>query len=150
MPAFYPPGSFYFTVSFSAIKGTVDAAFQEVTGLSADAETEEVVCGGENRFKYKLPGVMKYGNLSLKRGFVNSGSSLAKWCSDTLGGGLNTPITPQTITIELLDQEGDTLVSWDFINAYPVKWGVSDLKSMENAYVVETLEFAYNYFKQNT
>ena len=150
MAGFYPPGAFYFTLSFSALKGNTDAAFQEVAGITADTETEEVVCGGENRFKYKLPGVMKFGNLTLKRGFITAGSGLAKWCNDIIGGGLNTAITPQTITVELLDQEGDTLVSWDFINAYPVKWGVSDFKSTENTYVVETLEFAYNYFKQNS
>ncbi|NOS91597.1 MAG: phage tail protein [Cyclobacteriaceae bacterium] len=148
MANFYPPGAFYFAVSFTGITAKVDAAFQEASGINADLETEEVVCGGENRFKFKLPMATKYGTLTLKRGFVTGNSDLAKWCSDTLGNGLNTPIAPKTITVKLLNQQGDTLVSWDFINAYPVKWGVSEFKSTESTYVVESLEFAYNYFKK--
>lgn len=144
----YPPGSFYFTLSFAGIYGTKDAAFQEVTGMNIAMETEEVVCGGENRFKYKLPGMAKFENLTLKRGFVAKGSSLAKWCSDTVSGGLNATITTHTITVKLLDMQSNIVASWDFLNAYPVKWGVSDFKSMENAYVVETLEFAYTYFNR--
>ncbi|MFZ6010893.1 MAG: phage tail protein [Bacteroidota bacterium] len=149
MDPFYPPSSFYFTVSIRGISGKADAAFQEASGLQADFETEEVACGGENRFKFKLPGVAKFGNLVLKRGFVASGSSLAKWCTDTLGGGLNDPIALRTITVTLLNPKGSALISWDFLNAYPVKWGVSDFKSMENGYVIESCEFAYNNFKQN-
>lgn len=147
--SFYPPPSFYFRLSFSGISGDKDAAFQEASGIATDMETEEVMCGGENRFKYKLPGSIKFGNLVLKRGLVPVDSSLAKWCNDTLTNGLNTTITTQTITVELLDEEGNTLVSWDFVNAYPVKWNVSDLKSMENTYAVETVEFAFNYLKKN-
>jgi phage tail-like protein len=148
MATFYPPTSFYFALSFSGISTQADAAFQEAGGISMDIDTEEVVCGGENRFKYKLPGTTKFGNLSLKRGFITTGSDLAKWCQDTLGGGLIKAITPKTITVKLLDKDGKALVSWDFANAYPVKWGVSEFKSMENAYVIESIEFAYTYFKR--
>lgn len=149
MPGYYPPGSFYFALNFSGITAKADAAFQEVTGINADIETEEVTCGGENRFRYKLPGITKFGNLALKRGFITSGSDLAKWCNDILTGGFASAITPKTITVKLLDKDGNILMSWDFLNAYPVKWGISDFKSMENAYVIESIEFAYNYFKKN-
>jgi phage tail-like protein len=144
--SFYPPGSFYFALSFSGISANIDAAFQEASGISADIDTEEVVCGGENRFKFKLPVATKYGNLTLKRGFVTSKSDLAKWCNDTMSNGFDKPLSTKTITVQLLNAQGNILVSWDFINAYPVKWGVSEFKSTESTYVVESLEFAYNYF----
>ncbi len=150
MAVFYPPASFYFALSFSGISSQTDAAFQEVSGITADMETEEVACGGENRFKYKLPGQIKYGNLLLKRGFITTSSDLAKWCNETIGGGLIKAISPKTITVKLLGKDGKPMVSWDFLNAYPVKWGISEFKSMENAYAIETLEFAYNYFKKNS
>jgi phage tail-like protein len=151
--ATYPPAAFYFKLSFGNLKGKAEAAFQEASGLNQDVEVEEVTCGGENRFKYRLPGVVKYGNLVLKRGFITSGSALAQWCNDVLGGGLETPITTRTITLTLLtpgEKGADTLVSWNFYNAYPLKWGVSEFKSMENTYVIESIEFAYNNFKQST
>jgi hypothetical protein len=43
MANFYPPGSFYFAVSFSGISAKIDAAFQEASGINADIETEEAV-----------------------------------------------------------------------------------------------------------
>jgi phage tail-like protein len=150
MPGYYPPGSFYFSLAFTDIKTKADAAFQEVTGMESELDTEEVTCGGENRFRYKLPSISKSGNLKLKRGFITSGSTLANWCSSTLNGGLNTAIAPKTITVNLLDNDGNVLNSWDFLSAYPVKWGVSDFKSTDNAYVIESIEFAYTYFKQTS
>ncbi|MEZ4873956.1 MAG: phage tail protein [Flavobacteriaceae bacterium] len=61
------PVSFYFKLSF---KG-VDAAFQEVSGISKELGVEEVVCGGENRFKYRLPTTTSGQNLVLKRAVVS-------------------------------------------------------------------------------
>ena len=143
---YYPPPSFYFKLSFDGITGKSDAGFQEATGLSTEMEVEEVICGGENRFKYHLPKQTKYGNLVLKRGLVTSNSALAKWCIDTLGGGLVSTIQPKSITLFLLAADGKPCMTWSFTNAYPVKWNVSDFKSQENSLAVESLEFAYNYF----
>ncbi len=150
MDNYYPPVSFSFRLSFTGNSNQSDISFQEASGISLEMGTEEVGSGGENRFKYKLPGVNKYNNLVLKRGLVPKGSSLAQWCQDTLSGELTNPITTKTITVSLLDADRNILVSWDFLNAYPVKWSVSDFKSMENSYAVETVEFAYNYFKKNS
>lgn len=145
---YYPPPSFFFRLSFSGISGQSDAGFQEASGVSVETEVEEVVGGGENRFKYKLPKAAKYGNLVLKRGLVTSGSNLATWCQDTLTSGLNSPIKPKSIMLSLLDANAKPLMSWSFVNAYPVKWNLSDFKSQENAMAIETLEFAYSYFKK--
>jgi hypothetical protein len=45
----YPLPAFYFKVTFSA-KGDEDAAFQEVSGIGSQIETEPYAEGGENRF----------------------------------------------------------------------------------------------------
>ena len=47
---------FYFGLAISRSTGS-DVGFQEVSGLSAEIGVEEVVSGGENRFKYRLPGI---------------------------------------------------------------------------------------------
>ena len=36
--------------------------------------------------------------------------------------------------------------TFSFINAWPVKWSISDLKATENAILIETLELSYDYF----
>ena len=148
-PTYYPPAAFSFSLAFTGINGAIDFGFQEASGLDIEMGVEEVGCGGENRFKYRLPGVNKFKNLVLKRGLIPSNSALATWVAQILDSSLGITIKTKTITVALLDSDREKLVSWDFINAYPVKWSVSDFKSMENTYAIETLEFAYNYFKKN-
>jgi phage tail-like protein len=145
---YYPPPSYYFRLSFSGLSGQSDAGFQEASGLEVEKEVEEFVCGGENRFKYRLPKQTKYGNLKLKRGFMTQSSGLAKWCSNTIESDFSTPIQPKSVMLSLLGADDKPLVSWSFVNAYPVKWSLSDFKSMENAISIESMEFAYNYFKK--
>jgi phage tail-like protein len=75
-------------------------------------------------------------------------SKLTSWIDSTLGGGLIKAIKPVTITLKLLGANKSPVVTWTFANAYPVKWSVSDFNAMENNLSVETLEFAYTYFKR--
>ncbi len=138
----YPVG-FYFMLS---LKGE-DAAFQEVAGISKQLGIEEVVSGGENRFKYRLPSTSSSQNLVLKRALVPEGSTLIDWCINSIDGGFSAPIQTNDVSVSLLDASGDILVMWTFHKAYPIKYSVSDLKSQENAIVIESIELAYTYFE---
>jgi len=138
---------FYFSLSFVGLETNV--AFQEVSGLSKEINVEEVVCGGENNFKYRLPTATTYQNLVLKRGVTLDNSPLLDWCSDTLDNGLAKPIVTHNIMVNLLNEEGQSCKSWTFVNAYPLKWSGSELNSEKNAVFIETIELAYHYFKIN-
>ncbi len=129
-----------------------DGTFQSVAGLSIDLETEEIAEGGENRFKYKLPVKTKYPNLVLKRGFFVD-SKVTKWFKD---GIESFNIVPKNILITLQkpgdqDTDGTTdlvaLYSWNVVGAYPIKWNVDTFNAEESKIVIETIEFAYNYFE---
>ncbi|MCG8574692.1 MAG: phage tail protein [Flavobacteriales bacterium] len=137
------PVSFYFKLSF---KGE-DAAFQEVSGLSKELAVEEVTCGGENRFKYRLPTIASGQNLVLKRAVVTKGSQLLGWCSTTMDQGLAKAVQPHDVTVSLLNAKGTPSRSWTFHNAYPIKYALSDFKSTENSVLIETIELAYTYFE---
>ncbi len=144
----YPVG-FYFELSF---KGE-DAAFQEVSGLSKEFQTEEVWGGGENRFKYRLPTVTTSQNLVLKRAIISSGSKLMNWCANTLDQGFAANIQPNNVTLNLLnlkDDKKNVLMKWTFHNAYPIKYNISEFKSTGNDVVVESIELAYTYFQIST
>jgi phage tail-like protein len=143
---YYPPPAFYFSVSILGMPSTIDARFKEVSGISAHMETEDIVMGGENRFKYKAPTRASFDNLVLKRGLVTSGSGLALWCEQTLKSGLVTSITTMDLMVMMLDADGAPVMTWTFIGAWPVKWTLDSLDSMDNKIAIETLEFAYNYF----
>ncbi len=153
---YYPPGGFYFTVAVmgsatpAALLTGVDSSFQEVHGLSAEFQTEEVVEGGQNRYVHRLPKTAKYPNLVLKRGIVTKSSFLADWFSATIGSSLSLPILPQNLAISLLNSEGSPLICWGVCNAWPVKWDVSGLNSEDNKVLIETLELSYSFFERIT
>jgi phage tail-like protein len=137
---------FYFSVSFSGQSSTNDAAFSEVTGLSKSLNVEEVVSGGENRFKYRLPTQVSFENLTLKRGIVLVNSPLINWCEETLDNGLAMAIKPRDVIVKLLNGDGEPCQTWTFVKAYPLKWSVSEFSSEKNALLIETIELAFQYF----
>ncbi|MDN3643361.1 phage tail protein [Lutimonas halocynthiae] len=143
----YPPVAFYFKLSFSGVSNSADAAFKEATGISMEMDTEEITEGGNNSYKHRVPTSVKFSNLVLKRGLVPQDSEVVQWCMETLSGGLSDLIETKTIILSLLNENGQPLKTWNFVNAWPVKWSASDLNSMNNEIVIETLEFAYSYFK---
>ena len=150
---FYPPAAFFFSVQVigsgaGSPASSVDASFQEVSGIQAELEVQTVVEGGENRFAYRLPRYVKYPNLVLRRGAVTKGSTLGDWVTSTLGTGLAKPVEPRDLMVNLLNTTGSPLLSWTFVRAYPVKWDLAPLESMQNKVLIESLELAYNYFNR--
>ena len=133
--------SFYFELDINGV--AADCAFQEVSGLEKEMDIEEVTSGGENRFRFRLPKGLKSSNLVLKRGVTQSGSRLVQWCHETLDGGFGEAIRPKDIRLTLLNPDGLPAMTWTFKRAWPVKWSFSELKSQENALLIETIELAY-------
>lgn len=143
MANYYPPVGFHFLVEFEGLGSQEkDHQFRSVSGLSVDIETEEIAEGGENRFKHKLPVKTKYPNLTLKRGMLID-SAVIDWCRDAIE---NFSFKPVNLTIKLLNEEHQPLVSWSVVHAYPVKWTVEDFNAEESKLVVENFELTYNYF----
>ena len=140
----YPPSAFYFKVVIGAnLLG--DTAFQEVSGIGSEIETEDVVEGGENRYVHRLPTKVKHPNLVLKRGIAKSTSPLVIWCRGVLEADFTAPIVPKPILVFLLNENGTPMRSWSFANAYPVHWEVDSFNSTKNDIAIETIEFSYTY-----
>lgn len=146
---YYPPPAFSFSVSVVAAGAggpdtAIDAAFQEISGIDPKVEIEEVVEGGLNSHVHQLPGVTRHSNLVLKRGYVTKASALAQWASQSVGTTLGSPLRVQTLNVHLLGGDGQPLVTWTFLNAWPVKWEVGTLDaSNSNAVLTQTLELSY-------
>jgi phage tail-like protein len=137
-----PPVGFYFKLTFNG----EEYAFIEVSGISMEMETDEIVEGGENRFTHRVPISSSFSNLVLKRGIVSQNSELLRWCQNTLEGTLSNPITTNNVFVHLLDANANILRSWKFHNAYPVKYAVGPFQSETNEVAIETLELKYIYF----
>lgn len=141
---FYPPVGFHFKVEFQGINGlrSQDAFFQEVSGLSRELEMEQLKEGGENRFTHKLPTRASYQDLELKRGLFTD-SAIITWVEDAIE---NLDIQPVTVLVSLLNEQHEPLQTYQFVNAWPKKWSVSNFNAQESNIVVETMSIAYQFF----
>jgi phage tail-like protein len=149
----YPPVAFHFGVTLVGITSAgretpADASFQEVSGIRVESGHEEVVEGGQNKFVHRLPKQATYGNLVLKRGVVVLASPLADWVAETLGSELSRQIKLRNVMVTLKNEQHDPLITWTFVNAYPVKWETASLNSMESSVLTETMELSYQYFER--
>ncbi|HTO14877.1 MAG TPA: phage tail protein [Edaphocola sp.] len=139
----YPPVGFSFWVSFEISDNPIDIAFQDVSGIGMELQTEDIIEGGENRFTQKLPTRANYPPLVLKRGLAVD-SKLTDWLRDAIE---NLSIRPTSIIVALLNDKKEPLMAYRFLNAYPLKWNISSLNAEKSEIVIETLELYYQYFK---
>ncbi|MBB5395245.1 MULTISPECIES: phage tail protein [unclassified Mucilaginibacter] len=140
------PVNFYFQVGYN----NENIAFREVSGISQEMAIEEVACGGENRFKYRLPVIASTKNLVLKSAVLPQSSTFNTWCLNTLSGGFSQSITTCNLLVDLLNPAGQVCLAWTFNAAYPVKYSVSDLNSQDGSIIIQSVELAYTFFQVTT
>ncbi len=134
----WPLPKFYFTVKLGSQNNAV--SFQEVSGLDTEAQIIEYRSGNSKQFStVKMPGTVKTGNVTLKKGVFVKDNNFFTWF-DAIK--MNT-IKRETVTIQLLDETGAPVMTWTLSNAWPVKISGTDLKSDANEVAVETLELAH-------
>ena len=115
--------------------------FTQVTGLSQQVDVMEYPEGGVNTFVHRLPTRIKQGNITLKRG-VTKEKALIEWFQKTV-----VKVQPADLSINVLDEQGNTVQAWSFRNAYPVKWTGSDLNAGGNEFMTQSLEIAHSGMK---
>lgn len=136
--AIWPLTKFYFKVNLGSQDST--ASFQEVSGLDTETQIVEYRHGDSKTFStIKMPGIAKFGNVTLKKGVFVKDNNFWKWY-DAIK--MNT-IKRETVVIQLLDQTGAPTMTWTLTNAWPTKITATDLKSDANEVAVETLEIAH-------
>lgn len=134
----WPMPKFRFEVDLgSELKGV---AFQEVSGMDKEVQVIEYWHSNSTLFStIKMPGIAKYGNITMKRGvFVNDNNFWA-WMDEIK---MNT-VKRRTVLIKLLDENGAVTMQWQLNNAWPTKITGTDLKSDANEVAVDTLEIAH-------
>lgn len=115
-------------------------SFQEVSGLDVEAQPIEYRHGDSPAFSaIKMPGLHKFGNVTLKRGVFRSDGQFQDWFNQIK---MNT-IKRVPVTISLLDEEGKPTMVWTLTNAWPTKITGTDLKAEGNEVAVETIEIAH-------
>lgn len=134
--ATYPIPKFHFRVEW----GGTRIGFTEVTGLEVSTDVIEYRDGASPEYsKIKMPGMQKFGNITLKRGTFAHDNEYFKWWNTV---ALNT-IERRDITISLLNETHEPVVVWKIKNAWPVKVQSTDLKGDGNEVAIETIEIAH-------
>lgn len=132
----YPLVKFHFQVEWGGTK----IGFTEVSGLDIDIEPIEYRNGASREFTpTKMPGLQKYSNITLKRGYFKNDNEFFQWMNTV---SLN-KIERRDIVISLLNEEHEPMVVWKIKNAWPVKIQSTDLNADGNEVAVETLELAH-------
>ena len=116
----------------------VVGGFREVSGLSGNLEMKTYNEGGNNGYMVQIPSEVRWPNLVLSRGVIDS-NAMWSWFEDvTLG-----IIQRKTLTIMMLDRDRTPAMWWTVTGAIPVKWTGPTLNGMSDEVASESLELAH-------
>ena len=131
-----PYGQFNFVIE---IDGVVKGGFSEASGLTTDTSVIEYREGNEGQGTVrKLPGLMKYNNVVLKRGWTTD-RSLWDWRKKVIDGKTQRA----SGAIVLLDEARQPALRWEFREGWPSKWEGPALNGKTSEVAVEMLEIAH-------
>jgi phage tail-like protein len=132
----YPLPVFHFRVEW----GGAQLAFSEVTGLNLETQVIEYRDGLSPEYStVKMPGLRKYGNITLKRGVMAGDNDYFTWVKSIKMNKAER----RDVIISLLNEEHAPVMTWKVINAWPTKLTSPDMKANGNEAAIETLELAH-------
>jgi len=136
----YPLPVFHFEVTW----GGTQIAFSEVTGLNIEVQPIEYRGGDDKEFMMtKMSGLVKSGNITLKRGVFAEDNEYFEWINAVK---MNKP-ERRDVIISLLNEEHAPVMTWKVKNAWATKITSPDLKASGNEAAIETLEIAHEGIK---
>jgi phage tail-like protein len=128
----------YFRIEIDGIDG---GQFHRCSGLKSETEIFEYQEGGNNDYVLKLVGQSRANNIVLTEGVITD-PALYKWRDEIYAGGA-AKIKRRSGSIIVLGRDGKTqLARWNFHNAWPVRWELSDLDTSKGVGSCQILELA--------
>jgi phage tail-like protein len=131
------------------IEGGVSGYFTECSGLGSETEViEHKVVGKDGKeFVRKIPGRLKWGDITLKRGITTS-MDFWEWRKQVEDGKVDGARKDGSII--MYDQDGKEVARWNFEKAWPSKISGPAVKTDDNAVSVEELTIVHEYIKRVT
>jgi len=122
--------------------GDVKGFFTEVSGVGSENEVIEhkVVDANGHEVVRKIPGRLKWTDISLKRG-VTANLQIWQWREKVVQGKMKE--ARQNATITMLDREYQPVAIWNFTNAWPSKVSGPSFKSDDNSIGIEELTIVH-------
>jgi phage tail-like protein len=120
------------------IEGVGTGAFSEASGLDTETDPIEYREGNEDITVRKLPGLRKYPNVTLKRGFTQD-RGLWDWRRTVMDGRTER----RSGSIVLLNEAREEALRWNFREGWPCKLQGPPLNAKTNEVAIETLEICH-------
>lgn len=127
------------------IPDTNQSSFNEVLMPEAMIDVIEYREGNEPIHVRKLSGLTRYSNIVLKWG-ITENMALYNWIKSGMENGASA--SRRAMSILLLDETGKEKVRWNFFEAWPVRYKVSDLNAQTSEVVFEMIEIAFERFER--
>ena len=126
------------------IEGKLAGYFTTVSGVGSENEVIEhkIVDGRGNEVVRKLPGRLKWGDITLKRG-ITANMDMWNWRRDVENGQVSG--ARRNGSVMMLSQEGEIVARWDFKAGWPSKVSGPSPKSDSNEVGVEELVIVHEY-----
>lgn len=119
-----------------------EASFAECDGLDLTIEVKTIREGGANHVAYRVPGIVNYANLSLKRGMTEN-LDLWKWVQYSI----EDPYLRAKAEVVLLAQDGKTeRMRYQLHRCMPIKFKAPALNAKDGAIAIEEFQLAYEKF----
>ena len=134
-----PLVSFHFMID---VQGEIKGYFTEVSGLGSESEIIEQKVVNEKGIEIikKIPGRLKWGDITLKRG-ITSNLDMWDWRKKGEEGKVND--ARKNGSIVMFDQELAEKARWNFVNGWPTKITGPAPKADSNEIGVEELTIAH-------
>ena len=131
--------SFHFMID---VQGEITGYFTEVSGLGSESEIIEQKVVNEKGIEIvkKIPGRLKWGDITLKRG-ITSNMDMWSWRQKVEEGNVNE--ARKNGSIVMFDQELAEKARWNFVNGWPTKISGPAPKSDSNEIGVEELTITH-------
>jgi phage tail-like protein len=114
--------------------GITDAGFTEASGFDSTTDVIEYREGKDPAHVRKLPGLTKYGDITLKYGLTED-TRLFDWRQQIIDGD----ISRRTVYVIALDEQGNERARWQCDNAWPSKLDPADFNAKGNDVAINTL-----------
>ncbi|OLZ71977.1 phage tail protein [Streptomyces sp. IMTB 2501] len=131
---------FTFTLEIDGLSGS--HGFSECSGANTEQDVIEYREGNMDSSVIKLPGLKKFGDITLKRGFTTN-RELWDWRRNVLEG----TVTRRSGRITFNDEAGKPTVRWKFTNAWPKQYTAPSLSGTSTEVAVEELVLVVETFE---
>jgi phage tail-like protein len=132
----YPGFNFQVIVTGVSDDGAaVSGAFTEITGLEVEVKPIEYRTGNEAITARKLPGLVGYMNLTLKRGTTGD-VEFWNWIAEAVSGSVR-----RTEGAIILHNENQTeVMRWKFVRGWPCKYTGPSFNAANNEIALESVD----------